>query len=52
MKRWKLAVASLCLTIISGFLTSVIPYQVGDILDSITEVRTVDNAISMEELNG
>ncbi len=39
MNRWRLALFGFVFTIISAFLTSLIPYKVGDILDSITMVR-------------
>jgi hypothetical protein len=52
MNRWRLALIGFVFTIISAFLTSLIPYQVGDILDSITEVREEENLMSIEELNG
>jgi hypothetical protein len=35
-KRWKLATTGLIVTIISGFFTSIMPYNVGKVLDSIT----------------
>jgi hypothetical protein len=50
-KRWKLATLGLIVTIISGFFTSIMPYNVGKVLDSITEVREDDNSMSMDELN-
>ena len=42
IKRWKLALVSVILTIISGILTSIFPWKVGVVLDMVTEA-TRDN---------
>lgn len=39
MKRWKLALFSLVMTLASGISTSIVPYEVGNVLDSITMAR-------------